>query len=244
VISELLRGARYLLTGISLLGRPGVGRYVIIPLLISAIIFTGGIWLTGHVVGQLIDSMLPQWLNWLRYLLWPLLGIVALAIIYVAFTLVANLIGAPFNGLLAEAVEASISGGTASVRVAWKDMPGEIASIILSELRKMVHFALWAIPFLLLLFVPLIGPVLWFLFGAWVFVCNYADYPMGNHGLKFVEQRRMLGTRRAMSLGFGIAALLITLVPVLNFVAMPAAVAGVTAMYLAELRGPASASAS
>lgn len=243
MLADFVQGARYLLTGCRLLARPGVRRFVAIPLLISALIFTGGIWYTGHLLSALIDSMIPQWLDWLRYLLWPLFAVIALAIVYFGFVLLASLIGAPFNGWLAQAVEKALTGSAANYAIGWREMPGEIARIIVSETRKIGYFIILAIPFLLGLFVPVVGPVLWVLFGAWALACNYADYPMGNHGLKFPEQRRLLSGRRAMSLGFGVAALAMTLIPLLNFLAMPAAVAGATAMYLerfASSTGPVS----
>ena len=57
---------------------------------------------------------------------------------------------------------------------------------------------------------------------------QYLDYPLGNHGLAFSEQRRILKVQRPMMLGFGAVVLLYTMVPVLNFFAMPAAVVGAT----------------
>jgi CysZ protein len=47
--------------------------------------------------------------------------------------------------------------------------------------------------------------------------------------------RATLRRRRALSLGFGAAAAGLTTIPILNFVVMPAAVAGATAMWVAEL---------
>jgi len=236
VISDFLNGAKYVLVGSRLLWRPHVRGFVIIPLLISALFFTGGIWYTGHLLRGLIEGMIPDWLDWLRYLLWPIFAIAALVVLYFGFVLIANLVGAPFNGWLAGAVERTLTGQVTSVQIPWRELPREMASIAIAELRKMGYFALWAIPFLLLLFVPLLGALLWFLFSAWAFACNYADYPMGNHGMKFAEQRRMLSAHRALSLGFGTAAVIMTLIPIVNFLAMPAAVAGVTAMYLERLR--------
>lgn len=244
MLSELLAGARYLLQGIRLLWRPRVRTFVLVPLAISAIVFTGGIWLTGHWIGVLTEQMMqhvPQWMAWLRYLIWPLFALLALVVVFFGFNLVANLAGAPFNGWLAEAVELQLTGTTQSPPMTWQQLPAEIGAILRAELRKILYFAFWSIPLLLLLFIPVFGPALWFLWGAWTFACNYADYPMGNHGMKFPEQRRLLAGRRSLAIGFGIASLLMTLVPLLNFLAMPASVAGMTALYLAELRasGPA-----
>ena len=59
---------------------------------------------------------------------------------------------------------------------------------------------------------------------------------MANHLLHFSEQRRRLRQRRLLSLGFGGSSLLMTMIPLLNFLAMPASVAGATAMWVAEMK--------
>jgi CysZ protein len=61
---------------------------------------------------------------------------------------------------------------------------------------------------------------------------------MGLHGILFKEQRQFLKTRRLSTYGFGGGVMLMTVVPVLNFIAMPTAVAGATAWWVERL-GPA-----
>ncbi|MFO1435467.1 MAG: sulfate transporter CysZ [Gammaproteobacteria bacterium] len=237
--ADLVKGAGYLLTGARLLRASGMKRFVLIPLLISAVVFTGGFWLTGHWLAHVIDTLnglLPHWLAWLSFLLWPVFVIVALTIGYFGFILLANLVAAPFNGWLAEAVEHHLTGQQPPARNAARSLPHEALTAIRNEINKTVYFLLWGIPCLLALLIPVIGAVIWFLYGAWALVCNYADFSMSNDGLKFADQRKLLLTRKSLSFGFGIAALALTLVPIVNFIAMPAAVAGATAMYVQELR--------
>lgn len=239
MLTDTLRGARYVLTGVRLLRRPGVPRFVVIPLLISALVFTGGLWFGAHLLGGMIehlDAMLPSWLEWLGWLLWPIFALLALVLLYFGFSLIANLVGAPFNSLLAEAVTRSLDGSVADRPFDWRSLHREALTTLRSELGKMFYFIAWGIPCLLALLIPVVGPAIWFLYGAWAFACNYADYPMGNDGMRFAEQRKLLGSRFGLSIGFGAAALLLTLIPVINVVAMPAAVAGMTALYLDELR--------
>lgn len=231
MLGTFLQGARYLHTGCRLLNRPGVRPYVLIPLCISALLFTGGLWLLWDWLSQLMHWLLPSWLHWLQYLIWPVVALAALMILYFGFSLVANLIGAPFNGWLAEAVARALDGGPATA-LRWRDMPVEMLKAFLTELRKLGYILLLSIPFLLLLWVPVVGAVLWFLFTAWLLAYNYADYPMSLHGLDFSAQRRWLAQNRWLCLGFGAGALLLSLLPLVNFIAMPAAVAGATAMYL------------
>ena len=81
---------------------------------------------------------------------------------------------------------------------------------------------------------------LWVLLGAWMMALEYLEYPLNNHGRLFPEVRALLRQRRGLALGFGGAVLLLTLIPVLNFVAMPVAVAGATRLCVERLRpGPA-----
>ena len=64
---------------------------------------------------------------------------------------------------------------------------------------------------------------------------EYADYPMGNHELDFKSQLAYLKRRRMLSLGFGATVTMALLVPLLNFLVMPAAVAGASKMWVEEL---------
>jgi len=63
---------------------------------------------------------------------------------------------------------------------------------------------------------------------------EYMDYPMGNHGLDFKAQLKALRRVRLNALSFGGGLTLLMMIPVLNFAAMPAAVAGATAMWCGQ----------
>jgi len=57
-----------------------------------------------------------------------------------------------------------------------------------------------------------------------------ADAPLGNHGYRAREQRQIMASRRYLTLEFGSVALLLTMIPVVNFIVMPVGVAGITFM--------------
>ena len=117
-------------------------------------------------------------------------------------------------------------------------MVAELGRTLVSELRKLVYIALWGIPAALMFVIPgvnIAAPIIWFLFGAWMLAISYVDYPMGNHGLSFPEQRRQLGQRRYLALGFGGAVVCALAIPVLNFIVIPAAVAGATVLWVERL---------
>ena len=238
MIGQLLRGAGYLLQGFRLMARPGVRRFVILPLLINFLLFslfiTLGISQMDTVLTWLTER-LPDWLQWLQWLLWPLFLVAFLLVGFYLTLLLAGLVAAPFNGLLAEAVEQHL--GTASATGGWRELLAGLAPGLLSELRKLGHFLLRALPLLLLFLIPglnLAAPFLWLLFSAWMLAMDYLDYPLSNHGWLFPRYRSLLRRHRWLVLGFGGAALLLTLVPLLNFLVMPAAVAGGAALAVRE----------
>jgi CysZ protein len=237
-MKDILNGPGYLIQGVALLTRPKLRRFVIIPLLINLLLFGGLIaWAYSWVDGtaQWLLSRLPSWLQWLSVIVVPLFWATSLVVIFYSFSVVANLIGAPFNGLLAEAVEAHLTGKT--VESNWRDVVRDILPAVFSELRKLLYYLLRAIPLFIMLWIPLVNlpaTVLWVLFGAWMMTVQYIDFPMGNHRLFFADQRARLRRRPLLAWSFGGLVMVCTMIPVVNFIVMPAAVAGATVMWVRE----------
>ncbi|MES9845338.1 MAG: sulfate transporter CysZ [Candidatus Sedimenticola sp. PURPLELP] len=227
-------GFNYLLEGLKLLLKPGLKRYLVAPLTINILVFSLIGWIGYTQFESFLNWMLPEssWLNYLRWLLWPLFALAALLITFYTFTVVANIIAAPFNSLLAERVELLLTGQKAPEGN--EKLFAAILPAILSELRKLGYFLIRAIPLLILFIIPgvnVIAPVLWLLFSAWFLALEYSDFPMGNHGLTFPDQHRRMKRLRMTALGFGGGVTLFMMIPLLNFVVMPAAVAGATVMW-------------
>lgn len=231
-------GPLYAIKGFGLIRRPGLRRFVMIPLLVNILLFTAAIWLSTSYFDAYMASILPQGYDWLEWLLWPLFAIALLLTMFYSFTLVANFICSPFNGLLAEAVERELTGSAKvediSIMQAIKDSPKSLWS----EVRKLGYFVARAIPLLILFLIPglnLLAPFLWLAFSAWLLSKEYFDYPMANHGYSFQDQRGLLKSHRVASLSFGGSIMFLTMIPVVNFIVMPLAVAGATALYLDKI---------
>jgi CysZ protein len=230
-------GAIYFLRGARLIFAPGIRPYVVVPLLVNVVLFSAIIYFGTGQFQELLDWLLPDWLDWLRFLLLPLFFLIALIIVFFTFSLLGNLIAAPFNGLLAEAVECHITG-VPIPGGGFKKMLLELGRTMFSELRKLGYIAMWGIPALALFVIPVLNlaaPFIWMLFGAWMLAISFVDYPMGNHGLSFPEQRRQLGQRRYLALGFGAAVMVAIAIPLVNFLVIPAAVAGATILWVERL---------
>ncbi len=224
--------------GLRLMMRPGLRRYVLVPLLLNILVFVGVAYLAGVYFDDFMDRWLPSqaWLEFLRWLLWLLFAVAYALAVFYGFTLLANLIGAPFNGMLAARVEEKLTG----TRPAESDesLLRAIGPALVGELGKIGYFAARALPLLVLFLVPglnIFVTVAWVLFGFWFLAIEYADYPMGNHGLKPKAQRGRLGRKRIKSLAFGAGVTALMLIPVLQFAAMPAAVAAATRLWVDDL---------
>ncbi|MGD8785470.1 MAG: sulfate transporter CysZ [Thioalkalispiraceae bacterium] len=235
-------GFGYFIQGLSLVTKPGVKRFVAVPLLINIVIFALLIMIVGGYVEDLIQENIPQdWPAWIRGFLEFLYYLIALLIMFFTFSFVANLVGAPFNGYLAAAVEKHLTGITPPGSD--RNIMAEFGVIMLSELKKWLYYFMFAIPLgilsLILFFIfPPIIPFIWFVFGAWMYSLEYADYPMGNYGLTFSEIRKEIAKKRMMSMGFGSAVTLGTMMPLFNFIVMPVAVAGATKMRVEQFPMP------
>lgn len=235
-------GMAYVFRGLPLLKQQGVWPWAVIPFIIN--IFLLGLlgWLSIRWLGGMIDGWLaglPDWLDWLGSLLnFILIAAVILGVSQI-FTLMANLVAAPFNGFLSAAIEQKLTGkrpetGMTLAREGLVTLRNEIGKLWFLLSRA----ALLAILSIFLFIIPGLNallPVIWFLFGAYMLSLEYLDYPMGNHGLTFREKRRLLANSRTFTLGFGATATLLTTLPLINLLIIPTAVAGSTLAWVERL---------
>ncbi|MEJ2176448.1 MAG: sulfate transporter CysZ [Gammaproteobacteria bacterium] len=234
MLTRFLDGFSCVIAAMSLLFKAGIRKYVIVPLLINVMIFGGLIWFGLGYFQTLLDTLTdwtPAWLDWIQWLLWPLAVIMVLIIVYYSFTVVANLIAAPFNSFLSQRVEKFLSGGGDTNTAPAQSIAGMAGRTLWSEVRKILYQLKWLIGLLLITFIPgvnLVAPFAWAYFGIWMLSIEYADYPMGNHGLYFAEVKKTLKQDKPAALGLGAGIMLLTLVPGLNFLAMPTGVIGGT----------------
>jgi CysZ protein len=236
--NTLLQGLYYFKRGATLVLEPSLRRFVLLPLLLNALLFTALMLLAGHYYGLFthwVNSLIPSFFAYIAWLFWLLFVLGFVFIAGVSFTAIATLIAAPFNALLSEKVEGHLSGtppknANATLSETLKDIP----RVVNRQLQIMAYFLPRALALLLLFFIPvvnLIASPLWFVFSAWVLALQFNDYAMDNNYIPFPKMRQLLSQQRFTTLGFGLVALALTLVPVVNFFVMPIAVAGATAFY-------------
>ena len=105
-----IKGINDCLSGFGLIFKSGIRRYVIIPLIINTALFGGAIYILYQQMDIWLEKLLPGWLYWLEWLIVPLFFLTIILIVFFSFTLVANLISAPFNSYLSASVEQKLTG--------------------------------------------------------------------------------------------------------------------------------------
>ncbi len=239
MFSDITIGIQALARGTRLLNQPGVRVYVIIPLSINLLLFGTLIWYGYSEFVPFVEwmmSFVPGFLDFLEWFIWLFFGSLAAITVFFCFTPVANIVAAPFNALMSEKIEIHLTGKALSSDLSFAQMA---LDAIGSQLRKLVYILVWALGLFLISLIPvinLIAPILWVVFGSWLLSLEYFDYPMGNHDIVFDEEKRQLRERRGIALGFGGGVMVLTSIPIVNFITMPVAVAGATLLWVEQFQ--------
>ena len=237
-------GASALINGFRHLSHPALRAWVIWPILINLAVFAGLAWLLiGWLTGGIQGVMdgLPEWLNFLRWIIWVLAVLMMALVFGVSFTTLTLLIGAPFYVVLTRramtlvSVEPFPSANTSSTAIVQ-----ETASAVLRELSKIRRFIPWVLLALVISFIPVINvsaPIVWLLVNSWIFAFQFVDYPIDARQRPITETREWLAQHRAAALGVGAGVALCASVPFLNVVAFPAAIIGACQLVEASRSG-------
>lgn len=236
----VLSGPQYLKEGFKIISKPGMRRFVLVPILLNLLVFTGLIYYSvSHFSGWIgyLLSFLPSWLSWLEYVLWPVFVAILLLILFFTFTMLCSIIAAPFYGMLAEKVEVYVRGEDHFPAFSWHELAAMVPRTLGREMRKLGYFLPRALGLLVLSFIPgvnIVAAPLWLLFNIWSMAIQYIDYPADNNKVSWQEMLSWLQHKRMTSLGFGGITYLFLMIPIVNLVAMPAAVAGATLLWVRE----------
>ncbi len=222
----------YLFKGLKLLTSPQLRTFILIPVLINIVLYSVALTLGYYYITDLINQFIPAWLQWLSWFLWPLFFISFFMAGFFTFTVLANLLAAPFYGKLSAKTLALITGQVIVI----DEQP--LIKVILAEVKRAGYLLSRALPLVIVSFIPglnVIAPFLWVLFGAWGMALEYMAYPLENAGVLFSDQKQLVKSIRLGALSFGgIAAMGLT-IPLLNIIVAPAAVIGAT-IYFNEIK--------
>jgi CysZ protein len=234
---DLLDGAACLGRGLGIFaGTPRLWVIGLLPALLALIVLVA---LVGGFVAVLpaaVTALTPFASGWsqvdrdaLRLLVGLVLAVGAGWLALISYTAVAVAIGQPFYEAISRRVDEREGGTPAVVEVPWWRAIGRALrdGLLLVAVTAGVSLALFALGF-----VPLLGQTIVPVLGACVtgffLAVELSSVALERRGLALRERLRLMWRRRLLTLGFGLAAFLLFLVPLGAVVGMPGAIAGGT----------------
>ncbi len=234
---DFVTGIGLLLRGLKMYGRnPGLVLLGLLPALISFVLLVGALIAIIYFAddeARLVTWWANDWSSGLRDLVRLLAGLaivgVSILLAVVLYTAITLAIGEPFYEKIAEKVDDSCGGVANPVDVPWyRDVwRGIKESVRLVAFSVVVGIALFACGF-----IPVVGqtviPVIGALIGGWTLAVELTGVAFVRRGMHLKQRRKVLRGRRPLVLGFGTTVFVLFLIPGVNILVMPAAVAGAT----------------
>ncbi len=236
----LLGGFFYPFRGFGFLGRhPKLLAYVAVPVGVNTLLYGVLTWLGVRWYGQLADRYLPAGDAWYWVALHFVLGVLAAVVLFFVmvytFTLVGNLLLAPFNDLLSEKVEWVYSGRRLDEPFRLGAFARDLVRSLKAEAGRMALYLVGFLALLSLNLFPPVGtavsgvltPVYIMFFLGW----EYLDYAMERWQFPFSDKRRAVFRNLPALLGFGAASAVLLAIPVAGLLAIPVCVTGGTLLF-------------
>ncbi len=238
------RAARFLV------GQRRLWPLLVIPALINVVLFVAMVVLLAGRMDDLLGAWWARpdgeaWFDGLLRALWYLAWLIAVAVAfllsYVIVVLVGGVVASPFNDVLSEHAERILTGRREVPQPDEAFWSGVLRSIGSAAAITGLYVGLM-IPVLLLNLLPGIGSVAAAALGgalSAVFVAlEYADTALERYRYRLRAKIRLLRDNLALAGGFGVGASLLLWIPLLNFLCIPIAVVGGTALALVLMEEP------
>lgn len=211
----------------------------IIPVIINLIIYSSIFAFTVYKFSGLAKSLTgmesPEvlWYNYVFYVFLLLVSIVLILFIcYFVFTILGSIITGPFNENISQYIEEKILNEKIIYDIGFfKDAYRSITA----ELKKLVLYIFFIVPFFLIGFIPIIGSlisgILIFSFSVFYTALDFFDYPMQRKNYTLRQKVKSVLANKPVSAGFGVTGFLLMLIPFLNVFLKPLLVVSGTAVY-------------
>jgi len=225
-----------------LIANPRLLVYVVVPFLINLVVFSLAVWFGLDRFDALLASLTPETSAWwwpvVKYLLWIVTVLVTALLVFFLFAIVGNLVASPFNDLLSGKIERLLTGtlpessGRGFIR--------DSLHTLLDEVLKIAVFVGGLLVLLLLFLLPAVGPLLYtglsVIWTALFLVVDYTSYIFARRRQTFRDQRLFLRRHRLASLGFGLGALCLLAIPLLQFFTIPLGVIGAVQFWYDQVK--------
>lgn len=221
---------------------PRLLQYILIPFLINLVVFSSAVALGLDFFGNTVVAYIPQGDTWywavLYWFLWVVAVLLTAVLVFFSFTVVGNLLAAPFNDLLSERTEEVLSGKVNEEAFALGRFFREAWQTLLMEAKKMWIFVVVMVFIVPLNLFPGIGNSLYTILAIGLtlfFLCfEYLGFVMVRKRQFFREQKNFIFTRKFLMLGFSCGVMAILAIPFFQMLCIPLAVIAATRLWCEE----------
>lgn len=215
---------------------PSLYKYIAIPFIINVVVFCGSVYWGFDLFGDLVGQYLTPYDTWYWQIVAAavklLAALITLVVVFFTFTVVGNLIAAPFNDLLSEKTEGILTGRLNDEPFSLRQIGLDLWRVMKDEVRKMSIFIILMVMILGLNLLPGIGSVLYavcsVVLTVFFLIVEYTGYTFSRKHLGFKEQRQFISTHKMSTLGFGLAVMCMLFIPFVQFLTIPLAVVAAT----------------
>ncbi|WP_243710829.1 EI24 domain-containing protein [Actinomadura sp. KC216] len=246
-VKDLFNGVGYLLRGIAWMARhPAQWLFGLIPALIVLTVYVTALVFLAFQIDDLagwVTGFADDWSDtprtWARIVAGTAIYGAALFLAVLTFTAVTLLVGDPFYEAIAVRVEESQGGAPPE-----PDVPliVQIGRAIKDAVLLGAVALTFAVVFFVCGFLPVVGqtvvPLVAALVSGYFLAGELTSVALERRGIRRTERFARLKANRPLAIGFGVATLLVFLVPLGAVLAMPGAVAGGTLLARERLADP------
>jgi CysZ protein len=204
----------------TLIRNPALLSLSLIPMLLTLVLLLGlavaGAWVVGRLLG---DTLSVEW----RIFAQILMFLLALLIAYFLYLPVARVLLAPFAEALSRRAHAINAGRAMSqnnqgwARAMWEGMKLVMFQLVVALAALALGLAF-----------PPVGAPVGVAIAIFLGGLDFFDIPLSTRGLRLRKKLRVIWRNKSLALGFGAAAYLMLLIPVINMMALPVGVVGAT----------------
>ncbi|HEU0184360.1 MAG TPA: EI24 domain-containing protein [Blastocatellia bacterium] len=218
---HIVWGVRFFFSGLRTLVRnPALLSLSMIPMLLTLALLMGLIMGAALIVGWLIgDAVRSE----LRIAAQALMFALTLVIAYFLYLPVARVLLAPFAEALSRKTRAISSGRAAPknnqrwARAMWEGLKLVIFQIAVALVALALGLAF-----------PPVGAPVGIAVAIFLGGLDFFDIPLSTRGLRLRNKLGVIWRNKSLALGFGAAAYMMLLIPVINMLALPVGVVGAT----------------
>ncbi len=220
--------------------RKGLKRYFIIPFFINIVLLSALVWFSWTQVYPALASLIPQGEAWyfavLRWMATPFLLAAFTIFLVLFYSIAGSIVTAPFNDPLSAKVEELCAGVKRDESLSLRLVLGDVARIAANTAKLLVILAAFNVLILFLNLVPVAGGLLYsilsFASALFFFGFGFFDFPLERRRFVFRSKLGVLWRFRYMTMGLGLAFWLLSLVPLLGFMALNLGTIGATVLFL------------